>query len=202
MGEEWERTVGPQESAGLCWPRLLILAPSRSRTSRPPPVPSTCWAASRGGRGQAMLGPWPGLHHQLGGAADAAASSGNPSRAAVLGRLLLRGEVCPWPPARAAQLSRRTEEAPGRLQTGVSGSSSSPGRPPGAPAVTGFLFTCACHGTGCILSAHPAPLQAGLRSREGRGAGPRKSLTVTSQPLLASDISTLATHVLPDKNSK
>lgn len=121
------------------------------------------------------MGLWLGLHHQLGGATDAAA--GNPSRAAVLGRLLLREGVCLWPPAKAAQLSQRTEEAPGRLQSGAPGVSGCPARPPGAPTVTGFLFICACHGTGYILSAHPAPLQAGLRSREGRGVESRRPCT-------------------------
>lgn len=99
--EEQEHTVGPRAA---CW-----ALPAEAADPHPP------WEWALPSLGQAILGPGPGLPRQLGGAADAAAASGNPSQAAVLGRLLLGGEVCAWPPARAAQLSWRTQEAPGRL---------------------------------------------------------------------------------------
>lgn len=97
-----------------------------------------------------------------GGAADVAACSGNPRQAAVPGKLLPQGEVCPWPPARSAQLFERPEEAPGWLtDCGVSGIIGS-SEPTTAPAV--LLASsphASCHGTDCILPADPvSTLQA------------------------------------------
>lgn len=135
--------------------------------------------SSLGGRGwgrQAEPRPFWGLGLACltiqGGAADVAACSGNPRQATVPGKLLPQGEVCPWPPARPAQLFQRPEEAPGWLTNcGVSGISGS-SEPATAPAVLASSPHASCHGTDCVLSADSdSTLQADLWSEVERGAG-------------------------------
>lgn len=155
------------EPGGLCGLRVLIPVPGGSRPSVPPALlHSLGW----GGAGRQS----PGRFGALGGAADVAAGSGNPSQAAVPRRLLPQGEARPWPPATPAQLSPRPEEAPASLRLWSSRISGSHGRPP-QPLLCRWLprhlplITGSRH-----LSADPAPGWLAVR-REKRSGGPASS---------------------------
>ena len=113
---------------------------------RPSP-PLSGLGVGQAGRAQAILGPWTAFLTVLGGAGDVAFGSGNPSWAAVLGRLLPHGEVYPCPPARPAQqklqASLRLWRFRGqRLWREVTRSACCPGFPIHMPLVTGPAASC------------------------------------------------------------
>lgn len=141
---------------------------SGSCCCRPSP-PLSGLGVGQAGRAQAILGPWPDFLTILGGAGDVAFTSGNPSWTAVLGRLLTRGEVYPYPPCQTSSADASGQRKIVEFQ----GSAAPEGGHPQRLLSQDSYPHASCQRTGCILSADPAshPLHVGLQPREGRGPG-------------------------------